>query len=762
MPEVLVLASDIAFMPERDLRPHVQRAAGCEPGDWLLSMNRSRAASIVVGEELALLLREFRRPITMGEAVQAYCSVRDLDVPTVMARTEGPIRRMKTLGYLRVPQPCVDSQELSRPQLPPAGPWCDPVLIQDLDGAQVFRVEWQEHASVLKVGCPRSAHAGTPSVIQREAEILSQLPEGPFPKLLDAGTSNGRDYLLASWFEGSDALSIANHLRRSNPDDLLLICARILDCYRVLEAAGWLHSDVHPRNVIVTSRSEPRLIDFGQANRPDRPRTGARGGIAYFFDPQYSEALLSNTALPSYDPASEQYALAALLQLLITGYHYLDFALERRQMLRQIVDGAPLRFSAHQNPSRPAVEAVLGRALRKTPGARFPTIAAFAECFRASLAELPLVSGTSGETANAGFAHGPVSQLAWEVRRPELKTLADAAFHGGAAGLAYAQYRLALLKKDSVLLASSEIWISRALSILRMVGERANGAVPFPGSLHHAAPGIHCVAALIATAQGDLRAANISTKDFLHAVPDRAAVRDMTHGLAGSLVGCAILMESLTLEGSEEIISALQRKGETLAQAVWTANESDPQRYAGAGGIAHGEAGRLYARLRWSQATRAVPSQAVTARVAAIFCNLQPCRAAQLAGTPSRGAPAAFIRSSWCNGGAGHVLLLLLAAATTGEAQFAVEAAGIAEAIWSDRERSASLCCGLAGRVFAMLSMARATGEAAWVERAAALVQQSEAAATALGSGLFKGRTGVELARIELAAPKYARMPLFE
>jgi hypothetical protein len=61
-----------------------------------------------------------------------------------------------------------------------------------------------------------------------------------------------------------------------------------------------------------------------------------------------------------------------------------------------------------------------------------------------------------------------------------------------------------------------------------------------------------------------------------------------------------------------------------------------------------------------------------------------------------------------------------------------------------------------------MLSMARATGEAAWVERAAALVQQSEAAATALGSGLFKGRAGVELARIELAAPKYARMPLFE
>src|ERR1035438_2752644 len=143
MPEVLVLASDIAFMPERDLRPHVQRASGCEPGDWLLSMSRSRAASIVVSEELALLLREFGRPITMGEAIQNHCALRGLDIPSVMARTKDPIRRMKTLGYLRAPQEYIDSQELSRLKLPPTRAWRDPVLIQDLDGAQVFRVKWQ-------------------------------------------------------------------------------------------------------------------------------------------------------------------------------------------------------------------------------------------------------------------------------------------------------------------------------------------------------------------------------------------------------------------------------------------------------------------------------------------------------------------------------------------------------------------------------------------------------------------------------------------
>jgi eukaryotic-like serine/threonine-protein kinase len=758
--ERLVLAPDTAFMPERDLRQHLHRAAGCEPGDWVVSRKHGRAASIVISEELELLLRGFLRPVTMNEAVENYCAVRGLNVATVLARTGGPISRMKTLGYLRAPQESIDCQDM----LAPKGVWRDPVLIQDLDGAQVFRVEWQRQTAVLKVGPAGSTQADVASVIQREAEILKQLPQGSFPKFFDAGTANGRDYLLASWFEGADALSNANYLRRLYPNDLLLICARILDCYAALEGAGWLHADVHPRNVIVGSGSDPKLIDFGQAYRANQPRTHARAGIAYFFDPQYATALLNKTTIPYYDSVSEQYALAALLHLLITGYHYQDFALERREMLRQIIDGAPLAFSAHQNPSRPAVEVVLGHALRKTPEERFPTIASFAECFRASLSERRSIKTSSAKTARGGFAHGPISQLAWDGPQRELRTLAEAAVHDGAAGLAYAQYRLALLKQSPLLLGSSEIWISRALSALRTLRDRSYGAGEkvFRGSLHHGPPGIHCVAALIATAQGNLPTAIRSAKGFLQAIPDHTATRDMTHGLAGCLVGCAILMESLYRESSEEILSALRQKGETLAQAVWVENENDSQGYAEERGIAHGETGRLYACLRWSQALQTPPSSAVVARVAAIFCDRKRPRTAKFARTPRGSTGAAFVRSSWCNGGAGHVLLLLLTAAAAGERQFATRAAEIAEATWRDRAITACLCCGLSGRAFAMLSMARATQSRAWVKRAAKLVQRSEAGATSLGTGLYKGRAGVELARIELAEPKSARMPLFE
>ena len=61
--------------------------------------------------------------------------------------------------------------------------------------------------------------------------------------------------------------------------------------------------------------------------------------------------------------AGEQYSLAALLYLLITSDHYLDFRLERDEMVRQVVTEPPLPFAKRGIAPWPDVEAILGRAL---------------------------------------------------------------------------------------------------------------------------------------------------------------------------------------------------------------------------------------------------------------------------------------------------------------------------------------------------------------------------------------------------------------
>ena len=131
-----------------------------------------------------------------------------------------------------------------------------------------------------------------------------------------------------------------------------------------------------------------RLIDFGLAHRPawgDHDNHVMRGGVGFFYDPEYAAALLeAKSSPPSF--VGEQYSLAALIYLLLTGTHYLDFTLERESLLRQIVEDDPIPFQACGMDDWPTVEKNLRQALHKQPAERFSSVAEFTAAFRAAVA----------------------------------------------------------------------------------------------------------------------------------------------------------------------------------------------------------------------------------------------------------------------------------------------------------------------------------------------------------------------------------------
>jgi serine/threonine-protein kinase len=67
--------------------------------------------------------------------------------------------------------------------------------------------------------------------------------------------------------------------------------------------------------------------------------------------------------------------VAAVLFELFTGHGYLDFALDEREMLRQIAEDPPLPFTRVGRPSWPGVEEPLRAALAKDPGDRLASVA---------------------------------------------------------------------------------------------------------------------------------------------------------------------------------------------------------------------------------------------------------------------------------------------------------------------------------------------------------------------------------------------------
>ena len=79
--------------------------------------------------------------------------------------------------------------------------------------------------------------------------------------------------------------------------------------------------------------------------------------------------------------------MASLLYQVWTGVYYVDWSLERDELLRQIVEEDPIAFEARSVTPWPALEETLRRALQKRPERRFSSMRAFADALRALLPE---------------------------------------------------------------------------------------------------------------------------------------------------------------------------------------------------------------------------------------------------------------------------------------------------------------------------------------------------------------------------------------
>jgi serine/threonine-protein kinase len=203
-------------------------------------------------------------------------------------------------------------------------------------------------------------------------------------------------YVLAEWCPLS---SLADVLELCDGDDwlprevALALLARVADGVAALHARGLCHGDLRPAHILTDADDEGvrvvKVIDAGLMAAMDAPPSGGAAGSVAFMAPERF------TGQPP-TPAADVYALGVLGYLLLAGR--LPYTPEDP---RAIVAGpdpvdrvrwlhlnaSPLRPSriTPDCPPPPAVEAVLGRALSKSPGRRHPSAAAFAAALEVAL-----------------------------------------------------------------------------------------------------------------------------------------------------------------------------------------------------------------------------------------------------------------------------------------------------------------------------------------------------------------------------------------
>lgn len=201
----------------------------------------------------------------------------------------------------------------------------------------------------------------------REAQLLARFRSSRFPEVYDYDVAATPPWMAMEWVEG-------RNLEEDPPADPIAVMTEVLEGLRELHAAGVMHRDVKPANIVRTEAGRVALVDFGLAWSPDVQQLTGSGVVVG--TPAYMAPELLRRGVAS--PASDLYAWAVALYTLIEGAPPFGRTLEeiggrpdrRHVEFRVLPPGDPLRRLLRRcldrNPERrPAGAAEVLRALRR-------------------------------------------------------------------------------------------------------------------------------------------------------------------------------------------------------------------------------------------------------------------------------------------------------------------------------------------------------------------------------------------------------------
>jgi serine/threonine-protein kinase len=176
-------------------------------------------------------------------------------------------------------------------------------------------------------------------------------------------------YLVMEYLEG-ETLAAIRERGELSVDQITELGAQIASALAALHAAGYVHCDVKPDNVLVLADGRVKIIDFGVSRRVDEPPqddASIAGTPAYMAPEQWRGE-------PS--PASDVYALGCMLFELLTGETPFDGSLPK--LMWAHLESRPARPSWLRAGIGAELERVVLRALAKDSEDR-PTMVELAQ-----------------------------------------------------------------------------------------------------------------------------------------------------------------------------------------------------------------------------------------------------------------------------------------------------------------------------------------------------------------------------------------------
>lgn len=218
------------------------------------------------------------------------------------------------------------------------------------------------------------ADGGAATRWEREVAAVGRLSNHPnIVPVFDAGiTEDGSPYIVMPHVPKG---SLGDRLRQEGPmdaDEVASIGARLADALATVHAAGVLHRDVKPDNVLWSPHGEPQLTDFGIARLEDLTTTtdnALQATISY----AAPEVLAGDPATE----ASDIYGLGATLYACLTGAspHPSTGGENVAALVARVLEEDPPSLRSRGVPA--GLAAVVERGMSRRPADRYPDATRF-------------------------------------------------------------------------------------------------------------------------------------------------------------------------------------------------------------------------------------------------------------------------------------------------------------------------------------------------------------------------------------------------
>lgn len=256
----------------------------------------------------------------------------------------------------------------------------------------VYRVEHTMMAKEMAMKLLRPELSGITEVaerFEREAKSAARLDHPHIVRVTDFGkTEAGELFLVMELLEGQPLTDYGKQHGRLEPSEAIYLVDQILEALEHAHNNGVIHRDLKPDNCMLVDREGQRVVkilDFGLAKitetkMEDGKQLTTAGTV--FGTPRYMSP--EQAAAEPTDHRSDLYSVGVMLYELVTGAP--PFTGESTvDVLRQHLTKPPppLDVPGMRKSHREALEAVVHRAMAKSPDERFFSAAEFRDALAA-------------------------------------------------------------------------------------------------------------------------------------------------------------------------------------------------------------------------------------------------------------------------------------------------------------------------------------------------------------------------------------------